>query len=52
MADFPRPEFDVMQATLTRAKAAAVPPPLNVQVIQCQQFIEPTVKRTEELDKV
>ena len=40
MADFPRPEVDVLQAVLTRAKAAAVPPPLNVQVIRCQMFIE------------
>ena len=52
MADFPGPEVDVLQAAVTRARAAAVPPPLNVQVIHCQQFIEPTVKRIEELDKV
>ena len=52
MADFPGPEVDVLQAVLTRAKAAAVPPPLIVQVIQCQQFIERIVKRTEELHRV
>ena len=32
MADFPGPEVDVLPAALTRAKAAAVPPPVNVQV--------------------
>ena len=53
LADFPGPEVDVLQAALTRAKAAAVAPPLNVQqVVQCQQFIERTVKRIEELDRV
>ena len=52
MADFPGPEVDVLQAFLTHAKIAVVPPPVNVQVIQCQQFIERTVKRIEELDKM
>ena len=52
IADFPGPEVDVLQAVLTHAKAAAVPPPVNVQVTQCQQFIERTVKRIEELDRV
>ena len=31
-------KVDVLQAALTRAKSAAVAPPLNVRVVQCQQF--------------
>ena len=46
-ADFSRPQVD----DLTAANVAASPPPVDVQLTQCQQFIDPFVKRIEDLDR-
>ena len=51
LADHTGPEVDVLTTALARARIAASPPPVDVQVIQCQQFIDRTVKRLDELDK-
>ena len=45
------PEVDALSAALVRARVAASPPPVDVQVTQCHQFIDRTVRRLEELDR-
>ena len=50
--DCPGADVDTLQAVQTRAKAAAAPPPLDVQIVQCQRFIDRSEKRIKELDKV
>ena len=52
LADQAGPEVDALKAVLTRARVAAFPPLVDVQVSQCQQFIDRTVKRMNELDRV
>ena len=51
LADHTGPEVDALTAALARARIAASPPPVDVQVTQCQQFIERAVKRIDDLDK-
>ena len=51
LADRTGPEVDALTAALARARIAASPPPVDVQVTQCQQFIERAVKRIDDLDK-
>ena len=36
---------------LAHAKVAASPPPVDIQLKQCQQFIDRTVKRMKDLDR-
>ena len=52
LADHSGPEVDALTAALARARIAASPPPVDVQVTQCQQFIDRAVKRIDELDRV
>ena len=40
LADVSGPEVDALRNTLARAKVAASPPPVDVQLSQCQQFIK------------
>ena len=51
LADFSGPEVDALTAALARAQVAASPPPVDVQLTECQQFIDRTVKRIEDLDR-
>ena len=51
LADVSGPEVDALRNALARAKVAASPPPVDVQLSQCQQFIERTVKRIEDLER-
>ena len=51
LADVSGPEVDAMRKALARARVAASPPPVDVQLSQCQQFIERTVRRIEDLER-
>ena len=51
LSDCAGPDADVLREALARAKVAASPPPGDIQLKQCQQFIDRTVKRIEDLDK-
>ena len=51
LSDCAGPEVDALQEALARVKVAASPPPVDIQLKQCQQFIDRTVKRIEDLDK-
>ena len=42
LGDHTGPEVEALTAALGRARAAASPPPIDVQVSQCQQFIDRT----------
>ena len=45
------PKVEVIQEALTSGKVVAVPTPVDVEMVQCQEFIERTAKRIEELDR-
>ena len=51
LSDHVGPEVDALAAALVRARIAGSPPPVDVQVAQCQQFIVRAVKRINDLDK-
>ena len=51
LSDCAGPEVDALREALARVKVAASPPPVDIQLKQCQQFIDRTVKRIEDLDK-
>ena len=51
LSDCAGPDVDALREALARAKVAASPPPVDIQLKQCQQFIDRTVKRIEDLDK-
>ena len=45
------PEVQFLQGALARARVAASPPPVDVQLTQCQQFIDRATKLIEDLDR-
>ena len=51
MGEFQGPEVQYLQGALARARVAATPPPVDVQLTQCQQFIDRATKRIEDLDR-
>ena len=52
VGEFQGPEVQFLQGALARARVAASPPPVDVQLTQCQQFIDRATKRIEDLDRV
>ena len=40
MGEFQSPEVQFLQSSLARARVAVFPPPVDVQLTQCQQFID------------
>ena len=51
LSDCAGTEVDALRAALARDKVAASPPPVDIQLKQCQQFIGRILNRIEDLDK-
>ena len=51
MGKFQGPEVQFLKVALARARVAAAPLPVDVQLTQCQQFIDRATKRIEDLDR-